>query len=306
MAISSTIKHRIYVSMPADAWLDDRQNDLKWGIVEKIEKLGYEAQIFGGPTGGKGLAAGKAWNLEEVDKVMRRCVGAAIIGLPKWKFSIGDQAFSLPTEYCHYEGAVAQTRGLPILAVAERGIEPRVLFNWHVGLEIIQVPSAATRAWLEQVQFLGPFENWKNKLQDRRDVFIGYCSSSRGTAANVKRYLTRELNATVLDWHEDFAPAGSILEQIQDAASRCSAGVFLFTKDDKVESSGETAVPRDNVVFEAGFFAHAKGKDRVLIIREKGSKMPADLGGDIYASLDDRADITSIEPYIKRFITQRL
>ncbi|WP_447603718.1 TIR domain-containing protein [Nitrospira sp. Nam80] len=35
------------------------------------------------------------------------------------------------------------------------------------------------------------------------------------------------------------------------------------------------------VVFEAGYFASAKGKKRVLIIRQSGTKMPADLGGDI-------------------------
>ena len=30
---------RIYMSMPADNWLTPAQNDLKWGIVERIEQL---------------------------------------------------------------------------------------------------------------------------------------------------------------------------------------------------------------------------------------------------------------------------
>jgi predicted nucleotide-binding protein len=110
----------------------------------------------------------------------------------------------------------------------------------------------------------------------------------------------------VLDWNEDFAPAGSILAQIEEAAARCTAGIFLFTKDDKFDSDQEPAAPRDNVVFEAGFFAHAKGKERVLIVRETGSKMPADLGGDIYASLDDRSNIEPVKPVIGKFIDQRL
>ena len=38
-------------------------------------------------------------------------------------------------------------------------------------------------------------------------------------------------------------------------------------------------------LLEAGYFISAKGKERVLIVREPGAKMPADLGGDIYASL---------------------
>jgi predicted nucleotide-binding protein len=41
------------------------------------------------------------------------------------------------------------------------------------------------------------------------------------------------------------------------------AGVFLFTRDDKVadETDANKAVPRDNVVFEAGYFSHAKGRN---------------------------------------------
>ena len=116
----------------------------------------------------------------------------------------------------------------------------------------------------------------------------------------------QERRVTVLDWNEDFAPAGSLLVQIEQAAARCTAGIFLFTKDDKIDSDREPAAPRDNVVFEAGFFAHAKGKERVLIVHETGSKMPADLGGDIYAPLDDRSNIESVKPVINKFIDQRL
>ena len=60
------------------------------------------------------------------------------------------------------------------------------------------------------------------------------------------------------------------------------------------------------MVFEAGYFAAAKGKQRVLIIASKVSKMPADLGGDIYAALDDRVDIKPIEDDIRKFVKQRL
>ena len=62
------------------------------------------------------------------------------------------------------------------------------------------------------------------------------------------------------------------------------------------------AAPRDNVVFEAGYFIGVKGKRNVLIIRESGSKMPADLGGDIYAALPDRTTIAPIERPVKAFV----
>ena len=39
-----------------------------------------------------------------------------------------------------------------------------------------------------------------------------------------------------------------------------------------------------------------------LIVREKGSKMPADLGGDIYALLPDKVDIGPIERVVSGFM----
>jgi predicted nucleotide-binding protein len=48
------------------------------------------------------------------------------------------------------------------------------------------------------------------------------------------------------------------------------------------------------VLFEAGFFSSAKGKGRTLIIREEGTKFPADLGGDVYLALKDRKDISPV------------
>ena len=55
-------------------------------------------------------------------------------------------------------------------------------------------------------------------------------------------------------------------------------------------------------MFEAGFFIANKGKHNVLIIREAGSKLPADLGGDIYAALTDRSCIAPIERTIAAFL----
>ena len=80
----------------------------------------------------------------------------------------------------------------------------------------------------------------------------------------------------------------------------------MFTKDDVLEGIASVAAPRDNVIFEAGFFTKSKGKDRVLIIREEGSKFPADLGGDIYAFLPNKEDISSIKQTLLNFLMTRL
>jgi len=99
-----TLNRRIFVSLPADEWLTKEQNELKWGILKEIEALGYETEIFFDPRPGKrGLATARAWSAIEADKVMRRCVGAAIIGMPRWTFPGSDGNVNLPTEFNHYE-----------------------------------------------------------------------------------------------------------------------------------------------------------------------------------------------------------
>ena len=295
---------RIYVSMPADDWLSPAQNDLKWGVVECIERLGYTAEIFTDPSGRKSLAASLVWSAADADEIAHHCHGAALIGLPRWVFNTGSEAVNLPTEYCHYEGALARTLGLPLLILAQDNLMRRVVFDRSFGPYIGTFPAGADRSWLATKAFQVCFAHWQTHLDNRRDIFLGYCGRSSDTAANLRTFLETDMNATVLDWQRDFVPGRSILEEIEEARLRCTAGIFLFTKDDDMVSSDAVhqATPRDNVVFEAGYFASAKGKKRVLIVKQEGTKMPADLGGDIYASLTDVSDLTPIKETIRKFV----
>lgn len=298
------IVRRIYVSLPADPWLPENLNRLKWGIVEEIEKLGYTPEIFTNPKGKPGLASAKAWHPRDADEVARRCVGAAVLGMPRWRFKDDrGQPVLLPTEFNHYEGALARTLGLPTLVLMQRDVLRRVVFDLSFGGYVGAFASDADLSWLHSEEFRVPFKYWTHQLNDRRDIFLGYCSRSQKTAGAIKRYM-QSLGAKVLDWQTDFIPGRTILDQIEQAAARSLGGVFLFTKDDDLigKSHEVQAVPRDNVIFEAGYFIGLKGKRNVLIIRENGSKMPADLGGDIYAALRDKRDIQPIERTLASFL----
>ena len=294
---------RIFISLPADQWLTRQENKLKWSIVSSVEELGYTAEIFLDPRGAKSLSASLAWSPTECERVMRRCEACVVLGFARWRIYGETEHIRVATDFNQYEGAVAHTLGLPLLVFVQEGVLRRVIFDSSYKGYIGVIPESPSLKWMNRKGFTVPFGYFREKLSERRDIFLGYCSSSSLTAAQVKRFLTEELSLTVLDWATDFDLSTTILEQIELASIRCGAGIFLFTKDDPLADVGgkDKAVPRDNVVFEAGFFSAIKGKARVLIVRESDAKIPADLGGDIYASLNDKTDITPIKTALRKF-----
>ena len=215
-----TILRRVFISGPRNEHLDDRRNELKWAIVKEIEALGYEAQAFGTPEGGRGLASGKSWSPNAAEEVMQHCIGAAILGFPIWQCSEVKSGTSalLVTEYCHYEGAIARTCGLPILAVLEDGVEERVFFNRYAGDPFIRFPADADPTWAAGSAFRDFLNNWNMRIGERRDIFLAYSGKQEGIAKSVYAILTA-LGATVLDWKRDFAGGPTILEQVEDLQS---------------------------------------------------------------------------------------
>jgi hypothetical protein len=227
------VTHRVFISAPQDIRLDQPRAKIKQAIVDQIKTVGYEPQMVLTPDGGDGLAAGAGWSLEEVERVARRCVGAAIIGLPFWKTMLEEREIWLPTDYCPYEGAVVHSLGLPILAISI-GIEQRGIFHQHARVHAISIPLQEDLSWLQADNFRGPFANWRRDIEQRRDVFLGYCSKSAGTAAQIQLRLEK-LGATVHNWEMDFRTGGSIIGEIENAKATCSCGIFLFSEDDPLE-----------------------------------------------------------------------
>ena len=293
------VQRRVFVSATNDRSLDDRRRALKTAIVAKLQQHHLAPQSFFEA----GIAENMAWNFDNVDRVMRKCVGAIVIGFPRWAVST-PTAQQLIGEYNHYEGAVALSHRLPVMLLAERGVENRGIVWSGAGRPITYIPEDAKPAWLETQDFQRRFDAWVRDMEYRRDVFLGYCSQNQGTAAIIENRLRRS-GATVLNYQMDFRAGVSILNEIEAAAARCSCGIFLFGNNDPLEGLDGGAAPRDNVVFEAGYFMNAKGPERCLIIREGNAKMPADLGGAIYMQLKN-SEVAAIESGLERFLAENL
>lgn len=292
---------RVFISATTNPRLDDRRRLLKAAVIGKVRQAGYEPQEFWE----SGIPENLAWSFESVDDVMRQCMGAVVFGFPRWTISGSSHETRLVGEFNHYEGAVALTHRLPVLLLKEEGVEDRGIVWTGGGKTITFVPENADEKWVDSPDFAKRFNGWLRELGARRDVFLGYCSKSAGTAAQIQLRLEK-LGASVLNWAMDFRAGGSILSEIENARAACSCGVFLFSEDDPLEGTPGVAAPRDNVVFEAGYFMSSKGPERCLIIRHGDAKMPADVGGAIYLNLDKTADVSSLEGRLRDFIAKNL
>jgi hypothetical protein len=135
---------------------------------------------------------------------------------------------------------------------------------------------------------------------DRTNVFLGYCSQASATALRVRDYL-EALGLRVIDWARDFKTGQVILREIQRAARLCKYGIFLFTPDDAVvtEPGKSHMVPRDNVVFEAGYFMNSHGPKRTAIIVQGDTKVLADYAGYIHLAIRDPEDISPIKQRLR-------
>lgn len=294
---------RIFVSCIYRLEKDSPQKRIKSEIIKRIQAAGFEPQIFMEA----GLAEDIAWNFDSVYSILKRCDGAVILGLSRWSLQGNKGNTSIPSEYNHYEGALAASLKLPLLILSEEGIADRGIFYNGGGFIYTNIPSTAENNWFDTDEhFIGRFNAWKRAVNNRYQVFLGYSGEAKDVANSIVSFLTSRLNLRVKEYRANFVQGGSILEEIENAANTCQCGIFLFTASDKLENNEFQASPRDNVVFEAGYFMRAKGKERILIIREEGTKIPADIGGNIYLPLKDRNNISTITADIQYFLENRL
>ncbi len=161
----------------------------------------------------------------------------------------------------------------------------------------------------EQLDSADDVREWATRIRERmsregfkEDIFLGYCSSAQSTATQIKEFI-KESGYTVRDWKKFYA-GPALLREIDNACRECQLGLFLFTGDELVP--GKPPAPRDNVVFECGYFMSRKGEERVVGIWEDQVKQPTDLKGNIWVHLKDRDDISTIHTQLLDWLKRQL
>ena len=97
------------------------------------------------------------------------------------------------------------------------------------------------------------------------------------------------LEPVILDEQAD--RGRTIIEKFEQEAEEVRFAVILLTADDEGRLRGEEAAlkprPRQNVIFELGYFRGALGPNRVCALKKGEVERPSDYDGVIYISLDD-------------------
>lgn len=141
------------------------------------------------------------------------------------------------------------------------------------------------------------------------EIFFGYCNQSHSTALLIKDFLSVTFpRIRIIDWKWDFRSSRTIIEEIEQTAKRVTAALFLVTGDDLLASDNadSIAAPRDNVIFEIGYFAARLGVEKTILIVEAQAKMPSDLGGIRVIPMESRGDTRTIETQLRVALSSAL
>lgn len=153
--------------------------------------------------------------------------------------------------------------------------------------ELEAIARREPRIWrLLAVDLSGRLEQ-RNRFIDKpnarpRVFFI--CSAEALEIAECIRAGLQHEDAVVEIWSDDhiFPPGGYPIEALERGVNEADLGIAIAQPDDLVRSRDRSApTPRDNVIFELGFFMSRLGRARTLLLvpRAEDVKLPSDFKG---------------------------
>lgn len=133
----------------------------------------------------------------------------------------------------------------------------------------------------ESISIPKKFPN-KTETFNMEKVFIVHGHNGEIKEAVARLIEKQEIQAIIL--HEQANQGATIIEKFE-RHSDVGCAICLFTADDYGRAKNETAEnlrARQNVVFETGYFIGKLGRDKIVLIADKGVDIPSDLQGVVY------------------------
>lgn len=233
----------------------------------------------------------------------------------------------LPTLFMYEQGSEGIPRVGTIKRIQQRGSEFRVIFEFDDTVRPLTLEQIVALKWdLQLDDFEFSRTHWAVKDGDLHAILRGaghiagpapvdepaaaapavdvtpakiFLVHGRDEAIkhSVARFLERRVGLDVIILSERPNRGRSILTKFQQEADGAAFAVVLMTGDDMGGlradlAGGEVAAllmrPRQNVIFEMGFFIGQLGVDRVCALIPPGVEKPSDYDGIVYVALDDQ------------------
>jgi predicted RNA-binding Zn-ribbon protein involved in translation (DUF1610 family) len=108
--------------------------------------------------------------LDEVIKLMVKCEGTIVLGVPQLLFKEGtikgsaiNEGFYLGTEWNHIEAALAHSLGQPLLIIHDESVS-RGIFDRGASNSFLHSVDMTDKSWPISDSISGALSNWKEKL----------------------------------------------------------------------------------------------------------------------------------------------
>lgn len=114
------------------------------------------------------------------------------------------------------------------------------------------------------------------------NVFICSSSESLAIAEQIQLKLDHHSSKVTVWTDQVFGPMKYTMEDLEREVMAADFAIAVVTADDVVRSrTKQSASPRDNVIFELGFFMGQLGRERTIIVSPRGAnlKLPSDFLG---------------------------
>ena len=163
---------------------------------------------------------------------------------------------------------------------------------YHGKKKAIEILEGIKKTFTEEIELAIPKQtNERKKLTNSkpksREVFVIH-GTDHGTRDKVARFLEKiELSPVILD---EAASKGRTIHQKFRDHSQVVFAVALFTPDDVGGPADDSAHmkprPRQNVVYELGYFSAKLGDGNVCVLHSNEVEILSDLSGVVYIPLD--------------------
>jgi hypothetical protein len=122
---------------------------------------------------------------------------------------------------------------------------------------------------------LGP--TWEITMSKK--IFVGSSKEALGEAREIGEVLEGIEGVKPIIWTSAFKTGGITFLEIERLTAEVDGAIFIASPDDHAVYRGENVkAPRDNVIFEYGFFVSALTRRRVALCRYNEAKLPSDFG----------------------------